>query len=230
MDDDDLVDGFAAGDPAAVRELYDRYGALVHAAAQRLVHDPWVAEEITQETFLRAWRNAGRFDRTRSLAPWLVVIAKRVAIDVIRRDAARPRSDGMPGADEIPAAVGPAAMDAVDTVVSVRRAMALLPRHYREVVRLHHHVGLSQAEISEHLGIPIGTVKSRSHKAHRMLAEALHDLRGEDAGPPRRTEPGRRRHRRSGRRSRQPGGGGGNGSGSAKRRSTFVVMRATSLS
>ena len=80
---------FRDGDPDAVREVYRAYGRLVYAVAYKVLGDRGLAEEATQQTFLKAWRAAQSFDEDRELGPWLAAIARRVAIDVYRREALR---------------------------------------------------------------------------------------------------------------------------------------------
>jgi RNA polymerase sigma-70 factor, ECF subfamily len=77
---------FGTGDPEAVRELYERYGRAVFTVAFRSLNDRGLAEEAVQQTFLQAWRAAGTFDPERDPAPWLYAIARRVAVDLYRRE------------------------------------------------------------------------------------------------------------------------------------------------
>lgn len=177
---------FRAGDPDAVRAVYRAYGGLVYAVAHRVLGDRALAEEATQQAFVQAWRAAGSFDAGRELGPWLATIARRAAIDVHRREARRAhdRLDDVPSAH--PAVVtlprsGESAYDAWE----VRRALSALPDEEREVVRLQHAGGLTQSEVAAKLGIPLGTVKSRSARAYRRLAGLLGHLReGAERGSP----------------------------------------------
>jgi len=173
-----VVAGFQRGEPDAVRTVYRQYGRLVHAVAYRALGDRDLADEATQQTFVQAWRAAGTFDASRELGPWLTTIARRVAIDLHRRRARRPAGalDDVPADD--PAVVTlPPSMDQAFTVWQVRAAVEGLPPDERDVVRLQHHDGMTHAEIAERLGLPIGTVKSRSFRAHKRLAAQLSHLR-----------------------------------------------------
>jgi RNA polymerase sigma factor (sigma-70 family) len=108
----------------------------------------------------------------------LATIAKRAAIDIYRREARRSATalDDIAASD--PAVVTlPPDLDSVDAVWHVRRAIDALPDDEATIVRLQHLDGMTQAEISEKLGIALGTVKSRSHRAHRKLATLLGHLR-----------------------------------------------------
>jgi RNA polymerase sigma factor (sigma-70 family) len=169
---------FRDGDPDAVRAIYREYGRLVFAVAYRVLGDRGLAEEATQQAFVKAWRAAGSFDADRELGPWLASIARRAAIDVSRREAVRaadPIDSVAPGDPAL--ATRPESAEAIHDVWAVREAVAALPAPEREIVRLQHFGGLTHGEISEKLNMPVGTVKSRSFRAHRRLAAVLGHLR-----------------------------------------------------
>lgn len=176
--DQDTLDAFRRRDPSAVRALYREYGNLVYAVARRALGRDDLAEEAAQQTFVSAWQAADRLDVDRDPAPWLATIAKRAAIDIYRREARRPASalvDVKPGE---PAIVSlPPDLDTLDSVWQVRRAIESLPTDEALIVRMQHLEGMTQTEIAEHLGIALGTVKSRSHRAHQKLASHLGHLR-----------------------------------------------------
>jgi RNA polymerase sigma-70 factor (ECF subfamily) len=174
---DDLA-RFRAGDEDGVRAVYREYGGLVHAVALRALGSRDLAEEATQQTFVKAWRAAASFDPARELGPWLATIARRTAIDLHRQESRRRSQplDDIPASD--PAVVTlPVGVDRAYDVWAVREAIDALPRDEQEVVRLQHVEELSHAEIAERLGVPVGTVKSRSFRAHRRLAGRLGHLR-----------------------------------------------------
>lgn len=169
---------FRDGDPDAVRAVYRAYGGLVFAVAHRVLGDRGLAEEATQQTFVQAWRGASSFDPSRELGPWLATIARRVAIDVHRRESrgVHGRLDDVPAAH--PAVVTlPESAEAAYDAWEVRRALEDLPAEERDVVRLQHLDGLTQTEIAAKLNVPLGTVKSRSVRAYRRLASRLGHLR-----------------------------------------------------
>ena len=174
---------FRDGDPDAVRVVYRAYGALVYGVAFRVLRDRPLCEEATQQTFLRAWQAAAAFDASRELGPWLATIARRVAIDLHRREAIRAAEplDTAPADD--PGLVTRPLTDAVLEVWEVRRAISTLPDEQREVVRLQHFEGLAHEQIAARLRVPVGTVKSRSHRAHRRLALELGHLRDGNQSP-----------------------------------------------
>ncbi len=141
---------FRSGDPDAVRVVYREYGKLVYAVAYRVLGDRGLAEEATQQAFVKAWRAVGSFDDARELGPWLAAIARRVAIDVYRRESLR-RADALDeSAQRDPAlVVDPPSADAVYDVWEVRRALGDLPPDEQAVVRLQHFEGLTHGEIAE---------------------------------------------------------------------------------
>jgi RNA polymerase sigma factor (sigma-70 family) len=169
---------FREGDPDAVRAVYRSYGRLVFSVAYRILGNRGLAEEATQQAFLKAWRAAGSFDPDRELGPWLASIARRTAIDVSRREAVRaadPLETVAPGESAL--ITTPESAEAVYDVWAVREAVAQLPADEQEIVRLQHFDGLTHAEIGQQLGLPVGTVKSRSFRAHKKLATLLGHLR-----------------------------------------------------
>jgi RNA polymerase sigma-70 factor (ECF subfamily) len=175
-DDGGLAARFAAGDPDTIRVIYQRYGRLVHAAAYMVLGDARLAEDATQQTFLQAWRAAGSYDPSRALGAWLASIARRAAIDVYRRER---RHRGVDAIDSShPALVAtPPSVEQIYDVWEVRRALEKLPDQDRELIRLQHYGELTHTEIASELEIPLGTVKSRSFRAHKRLAGLLGHLR-----------------------------------------------------
>ncbi|MEY2570794.1 MAG: hypothetical protein QOE63_1144 [Acidimicrobiaceae bacterium] len=173
-----VLDAFRRREPSAVRALYRAYGGLVYAVAHRVLGQHELAEEAAQQTFVRAWQSADRIDVDRDPAPWLATIAKRASIDIYRREARRPARPLTDVAEDDRALVTlPPDIDTLDAVWQVRRAIEALPRDEGAVVRLQHLDGMTHAEIAEKLGIALGTVKSRSHRAHGRLAGLLGHLR-----------------------------------------------------
>jgi len=172
---------FCDGDPDAVRAVYREYGRLVYAVAYKVLGDKGLAEEATQQAFVQAWRGARHFDPSRELAPWLATITRRVAIDIHRREVRRAH-DRLDDVAADPSVVTlPDSAESAYEVWEVRRAVEELPPEERDVVRLQHLEGLTHVEIAERLGVPTGTVKSRSFRAHRHLAARLGHLR--EVGP-----------------------------------------------
>ncbi len=164
---------FRDGDDEAVRELYREFGRPVFAVAFRALHDRGLAEEAVQQTFLQAWRAAGRFEPDQDPGPWLYAIARRVTIDLYRRE----RRHESVNRDDPEVAVLSPSFENIWEVWQVRSALEQVPEDERVILRAAYYLGLTQEETSERLGIPLGTVKSRSHRAHRRMAELLDGMR-----------------------------------------------------
>jgi RNA polymerase sigma factor (sigma-70 family) len=174
-----VLEGFRRGDDGAVREMYRAYGNLVYAVAFRALGRRELAEEATQQTFVRAWQAAGRIDVLRDPAPWLATIAKNAAIDVHRRESRREARSIDSVSVEHPALVTTSPdLAALDAVWQVRQAVDSLPPDERAVVQLQYMSGMTHREIAATLDLAIGTVKSRLHRAHGKLANLLSHLRG----------------------------------------------------
>lgn len=169
----DLIERFRAGDPEAVREVYREHAGAVHTVARSIVRDRELAADVVQQTFVKAWRAARTFEGNRQLAPWLYSIARHTAIDMLRSEMKPTRGGHAPETD---VGVEPETFERTWERFEVRRAIDALPDGEREVIRLSHLTGHTHEAIAEQLGIPVGTVKSRSGRAHKRLAAALAHL------------------------------------------------------
>lgn len=172
MKDSKLVERFCKGDPDALRQLYDRFGRAIFTVGYKALGDRSLAEEVVQITFTKAWVASGRFDPSEPLAPWLYVIARRVAIDVFRREARHVVST----LDSDIAALPPSFEELWDAW-EVRTAIDLLPEVERTVIQALHYESKTMTETAAELGVPVGTVKSRSHRAHARLVSLLGHVR-----------------------------------------------------
>jgi len=181
LDDADLASWFASGDADSVRVVYQTYGRLVFSIAYKVLGDTGLAEDATQQTFVQAWRAAGSYDPSRALGAWLSTIAKRVAIDVYRRERRHRNLDNVDTSDSSSLVTLPPSAEQIHDVAEVRRALDELPTTDRQLIRMQHFDELSHAEIAQELEIPLGTVKSRTFRAHRRLAGLLTHLRSEPA-------------------------------------------------
>ena len=187
-DDAELLRRMAAGDEAALGALYDRWSPLVHSVVLRVVNDADDAEELVEETFWQAWRQAGRYDASRgAISGWLVVMARSRALDRVRlRGWQRAGAAASMDVDSVPEPVidvgGPLEAAALDeTRRLVRAALERLPAEQRETVEMAYFRGMSQTEIAAATGQPLGTVKTRARLALQKLREALSVLREEPA-------------------------------------------------
>jgi RNA polymerase sigma-70 factor (ECF subfamily) len=183
-----LVRRMAAGDDRALGALYDRWHPVVHGVVSRLLRQADDVEDVVEETFWQAWRQASRFDLARgAVQTWLLTIARSRALDRVRA-LRRRREEPLEGDDGEPV-VQPAAEGdpALDAEASERRrivvaALSALPAEQREALELGYFGGLSQSEIAERTGQPLGTVKTRMRLALQKLRGQLHMLGSEGGG------------------------------------------------
>ena len=170
-------------DEAGLRAAYAAHGTELYRAARRSLGDDHLAEEAVQETFLRAWRAADRYDeRLGSLRTWLFAILRNTVIDLARADAARPvrALRTAAGGPERPVEV-----DELERALlcwQVEEALSRLSEDHRRVLVAVHLRGQPLAAVAAELRIPVGTVKSRSYYALRALRVVLEELGWEDGG------------------------------------------------
>jgi RNA polymerase sigma-70 factor (ECF subfamily) len=174
LSDASLIARCAAGDEGALASLYDRYGRSAYGLALRILRDPSLAEDAVQEGFLAAWRGAPRFDAARAKAStWLLSLVHHKAVDLVRREEARP---AQPTAEVPEREAGDDVSRTVLHGFERRRIDAALDRlstPQREVLVLAYFDGLSQTELADRLGEPLGTIKSRTHAALARLRALL---------------------------------------------------------
>jgi RNA polymerase sigma-70 factor (ECF subfamily) len=166
------------GVEAALSKLYDRYSRRVFGVGLRILGDRSMAEELVQEVFLKVWRSSRTFDSARgSFSTWLYRVTRSVALDLYRKRAhrVRPVSDGDPylGSARDPSASPQEVVDESWLSWRVSRALEMLDAPHREVIDLAYFGGLSQREISERTGVPLGTVKTRTASAYKSLRKEL---------------------------------------------------------
>lgn len=174
--DEALLERIAAGDAGALGELYDAYGRTVFAVVYRMLADPEAAEEVAQDVFHAVWRRAGGYQRDRgAVRTWLLAIARNAAIDWRRTRGKRvEREVELDAAAEMRADAG-----VEDSVLlslraeRVREAVRILPAEQRDVLALAFWGGLTQTEIAERTGTPLGTVKSRVRLGMEKLRQYL---------------------------------------------------------
>jgi RNA polymerase sigma-70 factor (ECF subfamily) len=173
----------------ALAAVYDRYHRAVWAVTSRTTGADHLAQEALQDTFVRAWQAATSYDPRRPLGPWLLTVARRTALDLLRREL-RPTRGGHE--EEQDAVVWSPGITEAWLTWEVREAVDQLGEEERQVVQLAFFEDLSHAQIAERLAVPIGTVKSRAHRAHRRLALMLAHVRDETPVEPNRQTPPRR--------------------------------------
>jgi RNA polymerase sigma-70 factor, ECF subfamily len=173
--DRSALERMVAGDTRALEELYDRHGDLLYSLVRRILSRAEDAEDVLQESWLQAWRGARTYDPKRgTVCGWLVSIVRSRAIDRLRSEGSRSRAVDAAGVD----APDPPESPAESAVDQERRehvdhAMSQLDPRHREVLELAYFAGLSQSEISERLGAPLGTVKSWTRQALSRLEKLV---------------------------------------------------------
>jgi RNA polymerase sigma-70 factor, ECF subfamily len=173
LSDDALLGLVARGDEEALAALYDRYSGVAYAIALRVVRDSGLAQDAVQDAFLAAWRTAAGFDPARGTAStWLLTLVHRRAVDIVRREQRRRTEPLGEGAADAGSAVDE---DAVirDRRRIVQEALARLPPDQRQALELAYYGGLTQSELADRLGLPLGTVKSRMFAALARLRDLL---------------------------------------------------------
>ena len=174
--DQRLMRSFAARDPGAADVLYRRFAGRIYGLGLVMLGNDAAAQDLVQDTFVKLWRSAERYDRTRGkLETWVLLMARSLAIDAIRRRVLDARTlehvdrpaemDQEPGPDDRAATL--------DLTERARSAMASLPPEQRAALELAYLGGKTSAEISDLEGIPIGTAKTRIRAALLRLRELL---------------------------------------------------------
>lgn len=177
FDDAELVAGVAKDDERAFLALYDRYASRVYGMTLLILGTPQLAEEVTQDTFLRLWSRARQYMAERGpFLPWLLTIARRIALDRIRLEARRPSLND----SNDPELIWQNMPDAETTTEEARWrslffAVQSLHPDQRKVIELAYYQGLSQSEIAEVLGLPLGTVKTRLRAGMEKLREVWNE-------------------------------------------------------
>jgi len=179
-EDGRLVERCLKGDEKAYEELLRTYRTSVFSICLRMVRNRATAEDIAQEVFIKVFAALNRYDPAYPFASWLNRITSNLCIDHLRREKDRTLSLDQPiggGDDDLliqvpsPAAGPDREMESGEMMAILEEAMGSLPEHYRIIVILRHQEQLSYEEISDTLGIPLGTVKARIHRARNMIVE-----------------------------------------------------------
>ena len=160
----------AAGEAGAINECYSVLGPMVLGYLRRFVSRD-ESEDVLQRVFYEVWRNRDRYDPTRSLEAWVLGIARKRAIDQLRR-----RHANVVPIEELRDIAGDDGRDLAERYArasEVRGALERLPREQREVLTLAYFGDLTQTEIADRLGVPLGTVKARTFRGLRRLADLI---------------------------------------------------------
>jgi RNA polymerase sigma factor (sigma-70 family) len=171
-----LMRSFAARDQGAAEVLYERFSSRIYGLGIVMLGSPPAAQDLVQDTFVKLWRNAERYDVTRGkLETWVLLVARSLAIDSLRRRVLEARSleaTGVPS--EADPSAGPEELAGTgDLADRARRAMKRLSGEQRAALELAYFGGKTSAEVAELEGIPVGTAKTRIRSALLRLREAM---------------------------------------------------------
>ena len=175
--DEELARRLQRREPQAMADLYDRFGRLAYSVILSIVRDASLAEDLVQETFLRVWNRASAFEAGRgALGPWLLTIARNRAIDHIRSVGSRIQRNSFEfDAREHPSLFVDMERDSrhTDHGRVIRKALSNLSENQRQVIELAYYEGLSQTEMAERMGQPLGTIKTWVRSALKQLRTEL---------------------------------------------------------
>ena len=176
--DQDLIERLRRRDPDAMSDLYDRYSRVVYSVILRIVRNASVAEELVQESFLRAWNRGSDFDSTRGrIGPWLLTIARNRAIDYLRSSAGQQQATTFELVSSERVSLFVNTEDRMldqEQARRIRSAFSQLNENQRQVLELAYFEGLSQSEMAEKLGQPLGTIKTWVRTALTTLRGTFH--------------------------------------------------------
>ncbi|MGN6483504.1 MAG: RNA polymerase sigma factor [Thermomicrobiales bacterium] len=180
LEDAALVALMATQDSRALETLYERHARIVFSFALRIVGDPASAEEIVQEAFFRSWQQATRFTEGRgTYVTWLLSITHNLAIDEIRKRQRRPQRADSADPVLLLTNLNDPGLSVEDRAMQgswrdeIEAALKAIPESQREPIELAYFSGLTQREIADHLGEPLGTIKTRMRLGMRKLRETL---------------------------------------------------------
>jgi RNA polymerase sigma factor (sigma-70 family) len=169
IEDDAIGKRFAAGDERALAECHSQFGPLLLTYARRYV-GPNDAEDVVQTVMIEAWRGRHRYDPNRPLQAWLLTIVKRRAIDLLRTQKTVVDLDAI---RQLTGADGRETAERFAWAIDVRQALDKLPQPQRQALVLSYFGGLSQTEIATRTNAPLGTIKTRTARGLKRLADLI---------------------------------------------------------
>ena len=174
----------ALGKDKAMERCIAEYGGLVWSIAQRYIKDHSSIEDVVQETFMDLWKSAKRYDpKVAAESTFIGMLARRRAIDVVRKQSRRPETEPMPEADSLPHATDEPNAAVRCEREDVRTALATLPEQTQTLFALHFDEGMTHPEIADKTGLPLGTVKTQLRRGLIEVRNTLRRLEGGTLSP-----------------------------------------------
>jgi RNA polymerase sigma-70 factor, ECF subfamily len=175
-DDYDLIHRIEQQDQTALALLYERYGAVVYSLVYRILNDKALAEEATQDTFLKVWRRIAQWDADKGrFSSWLLTVARYTAIDHLRSE----RRQTVPHVVPLDEGIQSGGFEEIRDGQSLRMLLQQLPQEQREVIELAFFQSLTHVELAGKLNLPLGTVKTRVRlglqKLRSLWFESVHE-------------------------------------------------------
>jgi len=189
----EVMQQMKSGDHAALARCYDVIGPVVFSLAVRMLRDRPAAEDVTQDIFVQVWRQAANYDITRGTPEaWVMMIARTRILDRLRSRAAgivlKPVGENLPDAPDAEDWPEDIAITH-ESAANVRKALSELPPDQKHAIELAFFDGLTHVQISEKLGVPLGTIKTRIRLGLFKIRDHLVDMLGEEAFSSEMTEP-----------------------------------------
>lgn len=172
LEDNTLIQRISDGDSHALQLLYERYSSAVYGIAMQVLHERSLAEEATQDTFMKIWRGTARWQTGRgAMSSWLLTVARYTAIDRLRQEQRR-TAESLDDVPEPPSDIGVPERDFFQDGRILRGLLTHIPPEQAQVVELAFFQGMTHRELATHLDLPLGTVKTRV----RLALQKLKDL------------------------------------------------------
>jgi RNA polymerase sigma-70 factor, ECF subfamily len=180
LTDEELVNNFLAGDNPAFEDLLKRYLKPIYNFLYRLTNGSSATDDITQDTFIKVWKNLRRFDQSRNFKTWIFTIAKNTAFDYLKKKKEIPFStfadeegenwlENIAEDNFLPNEI----LERKDLAEELDDILKKLPPHYRAILLLHYKEYFSLHEIAEILGVPYNTIKSQHQRGLKKIKQLL---------------------------------------------------------
>jgi len=176
LSDQNIIELLQAKDKKAISLLYDRYSAALYGVACRIVRSEALAQDVLQDAFIKIWKNSASYKPAKgTLFTWMLNITRNTAIDKTRSAHFKQRTKVQSIDQFVDSTAGRFTEEMNVNYIGIRKKIEILEEKYKTIIDLIYFNGYTQRETAEHLGLPLGTVKSRVKIALRELRNALSD-------------------------------------------------------